>query len=67
VSKPIPMSFEERLRDLKGDVERMKLHSHPGLPKEPIEITGSLSDPATLGQLLDALEAAGYLTNSTTP
>ena len=67
MAKPMDRSGETRLRELARKVERMSLHTHPGMVSDPVTITGSRSDAsAILEQLLDALDAAGIIIDDTT-
>lgn len=66
MAKPVPRTFEERLKDLSRSVTQMQRHSHPGVVTQPAVIDGSVSDPATLAALLAALDAAGIIIDETT-
>lgn len=67
MAKPFDQEPTARMREMGRQVERMKLHTHPGIPDDPPTIEGSRSDvDAILEQLLAALAANGQIIDETT-
>jgi hypothetical protein len=67
MSKPVPTTFEGQLKELSRRVDDLGKHSHPGMVRQPVAITGLRSNTASvLAQLLDALAADGLIVDETT-